>query len=75
MGTTLLINENQKRIILRESVNNEFGDMVKQNYKFVKDVLKMSSQQMGMNFEFLFTNLSFKLDVHQLFLVIIMYMV
>jgi hypothetical protein len=47
--------ENQKRIILRESVNNEFGDMVKQNYKFVKDVLKMSSQQMGMNFEFLFT--------------------
>ena len=55
MGTTLLINENQKRIILRESVNNEFGDMVKQNYKFVKDVLKMSSKQMGMNFEFLFT--------------------
>ena len=55
MGATLLINENQKRIILRESVNNEFGDMVKQNYKFVKDVLKMSSQQMGMNFEFLFT--------------------
>ena len=29
--------------------------MVKQNYKFVKDVLKMSSKQMGMNFEFLFT--------------------
>ena len=55
MSATLLINENQKRIILRESVNNEFGDMVKQNYKFVKDVLKMSSQQMGMNFEFLFT--------------------
>jgi hypothetical protein len=55
MSTTLLINENQKRIILRESVNDEFGDMVKQNYKFVKDVLKMSSKQMGMNFEFLFT--------------------
>jgi len=55
MSATLLINENQKRIILRESVNDEFGDMVKQNYKFVKDVLKMSSQQMGMNFEFLFT--------------------
>jgi len=55
MSATLLINENQKRIILRESVNNEFGDMVKQNYKFVKDVLKMSSKQMGMNFEFLFT--------------------
>jgi hypothetical protein len=55
MSATLLINENQKRIILRESVNDEFGDMVKQNYKFVKDVLKMSSKQMGMNFEFLFT--------------------
>jgi len=55
MSTTLLINENQKRIILRESVNDEFGDMVKQNYKFVKDVLKMSGQQMGMNFEFLIT--------------------
>jgi hypothetical protein len=55
MSATLLINENQKRIILRESVNDEFGDMVKQNYRFVKDVLKMSSQQMGMNFEFLFT--------------------
>lgn len=55
MSATLLINENQKRIILRESVNDEFGDMVKQNYKFVKDVLKMSSQQMGMSFEFLFT--------------------
>lgn len=55
MSTTLLINENQKRIILRESVNDEFGNIVKQNYKFVKDILKMSSQQMDMNFEFLFT--------------------
>lgn len=55
MSKVLLINENQKRLILKESVNDEFGEMVKQNYNFVKDIIKQSSEQIGVNLEFLIT--------------------
>ena len=39
MSVTLLINENQKRVILKESIKDEFSDSLKQNYDFVKDII------------------------------------
>jgi len=55
MSYTILINENQKKILLRESFTEEFGSMVRQNFNFVKDVLKISSEQIGLNLQFLIT--------------------
>lgn len=55
MSYTILINENQKKILLRESFSEELGDIIKQNYNFVKDVLKVSSEQIGLNLQFLVT--------------------
>jgi hypothetical protein len=55
MSVTLLINENQKRVILKESIKDEFSDSLKQNYDFVKDIIKMSSEQIGINLQFLVT--------------------
>jgi len=55
MTKTLLINESQKKLILNESVNNELIGIIKKNYEFVKKVIKLSSEQMNLNLEFLLT--------------------
>lgn len=55
MNKTILINESQKKLILLESVNDDFGNTIEKNYKFVKKVIKLSSEQIGINIEFLFT--------------------
>jgi len=55
MKKTILITESQKRVLLRESVNKEVGDMVKQNYEFAKNVINQTSEQIGLNLEFLIT--------------------
>lgn len=55
MSKTILITENQKRVLLRESVNREIGDVIKRNYEFTKDVLSKSSKQIGENLQFLIT--------------------
>jgi hypothetical protein len=55
MTKTLLINESQKKLILNESVNNELIDIIKKNYEFVKKVIKLSSEQINLNLEFLLT--------------------
>lgn len=55
MKKTILITESQKRVLLRESVNKEVGDMVKQNYEFVKNVINQTSEQIGLNLQFLIT--------------------
>jgi hypothetical protein len=55
MKKTILITENQKRVLLRESVNKEVGDMVKQNYEFAKNVINQTSEQIGLNLQFLIT--------------------
>jgi hypothetical protein len=55
MVKTLLITESQKKLILTESINKEFIDIVKSNYMFTKKVIKQSSEQISMNLEFLFT--------------------
>jgi hypothetical protein len=55
MSITILISENQKRRILSESSGDRFGDILKQNYEFVKKIIKESSEQIGINLEFLIT--------------------
>lgn len=55
MKKTLLITESQKKLILSESINEEFIDIVKNNYNFIKKVIKMSSEQINLNLEFLLT--------------------
>ena len=55
MKVTVLINEQQRKKILLESSFDQVGDIVKQNYNFVRKILKDSSKQIGMNLEFLVT--------------------
>lgn len=55
MGTTILITESQKRVLLRESVNKELTNVIKRNYEFTKDILAKSSKQIGENLQFLIT--------------------
>jgi len=55
MNITVLINEHQKKQILVESSINQFTGIVKHNYEFVKNIIKDSSKQMGMNLVFLIT--------------------
>ena len=55
MKKTIIITESQKRVLLRESVNKEVGDMVKQNYEFAKNVINQTSEQIGLNLQFLIT--------------------
>ena len=55
MSVTILITEEQKRKLLSEESGNGLGDVIKQNYEFVKKIIKDSTQQVGINLEFLIT--------------------
>jgi hypothetical protein len=55
MSVTILITEEQKRRLLSEESGNNFGDVIKQNYEFVKKIVNDSSKQIGINLEFLIT--------------------
>lgn len=55
MKKTLVISESQKKLILLESINNEFSKKIKDSYNFVEKIIKMTSEQMSINFEFLLT--------------------
>ena len=49
MSITILITEEQKRKLLSESSVGGLGDIIKQNYEFVKKIIKDSTQQVGIN--------------------------
>jgi hypothetical protein len=55
MSVTILITEEQKRRLLSEESGNKLGDVIKQNYEFVKKIVSDSSKQIGINLEFLIT--------------------
>lgn len=55
MGKLLIINESQKKMILKESINDYLTDIIKNNYEFVKKVLDISSKQINLNLQFLLT--------------------
>lgn len=55
MSVHLLINEEQKRFILKESVNDNFNEIIKKGYDFVKEIISKSSEQIGVDLKFLMT--------------------
>lgn len=55
MGKSVLITENQKKLLLIESFGDNFLEVIKKNYEFTKKVLDASSSQIGMNLQFMFT--------------------
>lgn len=55
MNSNFIITEEQKKLIINESIGSELGEVVTQNYEFVKDILKKTSEQIGVNLEFAIT--------------------
>jgi len=55
MKMNITITESQKRKLLTESIGENISYMVERSYELTKDVLKKSSEQMGINFEFAIT--------------------
>ena len=55
MEVSILITENQKKVLIKESLINDFSDVIKRNYEFAKEILQESKTQMGVNLEFLIT--------------------
>ena len=55
MSVSILINESQKRKILLEASGGHIVDVIKKNYLRVKEIIEESSEQIGMNLQFLIT--------------------
>ena len=55
MNVNVLITEEQKRILIKESYRSKISDVVKQNYEFTKKVLKETMGTTGINLEFMLT--------------------
>ncbi len=45
MNSNFIITEEQKKLIINESIGSELGEIVKGNYEFVKDILKKTSEK------------------------------
>ena len=54
MKMQVIINENQKKYLLVESLNNVISTKIKEMTDFTKKTLKETSSQIGINLEFLF---------------------
>ena len=52
---SVIINENQKKILIKESLIKDISDTVKNNFEFAKEILQSSKEQMGINLQFLLT--------------------
>jgi len=55
MKISVLINEQQKKILINESIGDELVGILKNNYKYTKKVLEESSSIFGDNFKLLLT--------------------
>lgn len=55
MQMSVIINENQKKILIKESLIKDISDTVKNNFEFAKEILQSSKEQMGINLQFLLT--------------------
>lgn len=55
MKTTILINEQQKRRLILESVKDDIDDNIKQNHKIFKRITKLSISEFNDNLGFLMT--------------------
>lgn len=55
MNISIIINDDQKKFLIKESVIDELGLVLKNNFESVKEILSESKKQMGVNLEFLLT--------------------
>jgi len=55
MEVSILITENQKRLLLKESLLKDVSEVIKNNYEVASEILKSSKEQMGVNLQFLIT--------------------
>lgn len=55
MNISIIINESQRKTLIRESNGEWMSNVIKNNYELVKDIVKKTSSQMGINLEFLMT--------------------
>ena len=55
MEVSILITENQKRLLLKESLLKDVSEVIKNNYEVASEILKSSKEQMGVNLQFLVT--------------------
>lgn len=55
MEVSILITENQKRLLLKESLLKDVSEVIKNNYEVASEILKSSKEQMGVNLQFLLT--------------------
>ena len=55
MKTTLLINESQKRMILKESIVDNIRKSIEEGYEYTAKVLSDVKKDYGVNLEFLIT--------------------
>ena len=49
MNSNFIITEEQKKLIINESIGSELGEIVKENYEFVKDILKWRVEALNPN--------------------------
>lgn len=55
MAISIIINEKQKRTIIKESGEEQIFKIINHNYDLLKDVIKKTSSQIGVNLQFLLT--------------------
>ena len=55
MNINIIITEEQKRILIKESIKSKMGDVVKSNYEFTKKIIGETIQTTGINLEFMLT--------------------
>ena len=55
MQLSVIINESQKKILIKESLLKDVSDTIKNNFEFAKEIIQASKEQMGINLQFLVT--------------------
>ncbi len=52
---SVLITEHQRKVLITESLVEDFGNVIKNNYRLATEILKESKEQMGVNLQFMMT--------------------
>lgn len=52
---SVLITEQQRKVLITESLVEDFGNVIKNNYRLATEILKESKEQMGVNLQFMMT--------------------
>jgi hypothetical protein len=55
MKMSVLITEHQRKVLITESLSDDFAETIKKNYQMASEILKESKEQMGLNLQFMMT--------------------